>query len=316
MCFGMLSPLSRRSFLSAAVCAGIGAIASTPAASAGASATVSASRLDKSVTVYTGCDGNVVAFAHDEGLLLVDGGSQERSAELLQAIAVETNARPIETLLNTHWHWDHTGSNDTLAAAGATIIAHENTKLWLGTRIISQWEGKTYPPRRPAALPRRTFFHDSERLDVGGQSVEYGYLPQAHTDGDLYVHFPTHNVLVGGGVVAGGRYPLVDFSTGGWIGGMIAALRMLVAKCDDQTRVIPGEGPVRTRADLEAQLEMCRTVASRIAASYFRGDTWDQFVASQPTREFDATWGNPDIFLRTAHASGWWHINEMRRGTF
>jgi len=234
----------------------------------------------------------------------------------LSAVAAQFAGRRVMTVLNTHWHWDHTGSNDAFAAAGATIIAHENTKLWLGTRINSQWENKTYPPRQAAALPRRTFYYDSERLDVGGKPVEYGYLAQAHTDGDIYVHFPTHNVLVGGDVVAGGRYPLIDYSTGGWIGGMIAALRALIAKCDGETRVVPGEGPLRTRSDLEAQLEMCRTVATRIAASYFRGETWEQFVAAKPTSDFDAAWGDPSIFLRTAHASAWWHINEMRRGTF
>jgi cyclase len=317
---GMFAPLSRRSFLNAtlgsAACAGLGGLTSRSATAADRPAGISSTRLDDKLTLLAGGGGNVVSLAYAEGLLLVDGGSQERSAELLRTLAAEFPGRPIRTLLNTHWHWDHTGSNDALAANGAMIVAHQNTKLWLGTRVISQWEGRTYPPRRASALPRRTFFYDSERLDVGGDAVEYGHLVQAHTDGDIYVHFPGHNVLAGGDVVAGGRYPVIDYSTGGWIGGMIAGLRTLIAKCDHETRVVPGEGPLRSRADLEAQLEMCRAVATRIAASYFRGETWKEFAASKPTRDFDATWGTPDLFLRTAHASAWWHINEMRRGSF
>ena len=200
---GMFAPLSRRSFLYAALgsaaCAGIGGLTLRSATAADRPGGISSTRLDDRLTVLAGGGGNVVALAYPEGLLLVDGGSQERSAELLRTLAAEFPGRQIRTLLNTHWHWDHTGSNEALAANGATIVAHENTKLWLGTRVISQWEGRTYPPRRASALPRRTFFYDSERLDVGGDAVEYGHLVQAHTDGDITVTFAEADIVHAGG---------------------------------------------------------------------------------------------------------------------
>jgi glyoxylase-like metal-dependent hydrolase (beta-lactamase superfamily II) len=256
-----------------------------------------------------------VASGGRDGLLLVDGGAADRSAELLERIAAQSGGRRVRTLFNTHWHWDHTGSNEALAKSGATLVAHENTRLWLGTEIASKWESRTYPPRPAGALPTQTFFYGSKQMTAGKEEVEYGYLPQAHTDGDIYVFFPKQNVLVAGGVASGGSYAIADYCTGGWLGGMMAGLKILISKADAQTRVVPGLGPVRTRADLEAQLDLCFTVLARISEGYYKGQTWQQLLESRPTREFDEQWGNPDLFLKTAYEGAWLHINEIRRVT-
>jgi glyoxylase-like metal-dependent hydrolase (beta-lactamase superfamily II) len=236
---------------------------------------------------------------------------------LLKRIFAETGQRRVQQLVNTHWHWDHTGSNEALAKSGAGILAHENTKLWLGTEIISRWEGRTYEPRPASALPTQTFFYDDDAkpLTFGGQKIEYSVMPGAHTDGDIYLFFPRQNVLVGGGVISGGQYPLVDYVTGGWLGGMIGGLKAMLKKGDANTRFVPGSGPLRTRADLEAQIDVCFTALSKIGESYYKGQTWDELVASKPMRDFDARWGNPDTFLRLAYEGAWYHINEIRRVT-
>lgn len=262
-----------------------------------------------------GAGGNVVVAQSADAVLLVDGGLAERSSELLKAVAAQTGKKPIQTLFNTHWHWEHTGSNEALAKAGAKIIAHENTKLWLGAEVISKWESRTYPPRPARALPTQTFYYDAEPLSFGQDTVRYGLLPQAHTDGDIYVFFPSENVLVAGDVVSGGGYPLVDYCTNGWSGGMINGLKTLIKMSDASTRIVPGSGPLRTRADLEAQLDMCFTVLQKISDSYYKGHTWEELVASRPTRDFDARWGNPDLFLRNSYEGAWLHINEIRRVT-
>ena len=270
-------------------------------------------RLSDRLVAITGAGGNVVVSKTADGLLMVDGGLAERSAELLKRVADEFDGARIKALFNTHWHWDHTGSNEALAKQGASIVAHENTKLWLGAEIISRWEDRTYPPRPAKALPTDTFFYDSKHFELGGDTVEYGFLPQAHTDGDIYVFFPNHNVLVAGDVVTGGSYPILDYSTNGWLGGMIRGLRLLLTKIDTDTRIVPGAGPLRTRADVQAQLDMCLAMIGRIGGSYYKGQTWEEFSASNPTREFDAQWGNPDVFLRTAYEGAWQHVNEIRR---
>lgn len=266
------------------------------------------------LTLVQGAGGNVVFATGANDVLMVDGGTAERSAELLKLIAEQTGGKPIKTLFNTHWHWDHTGSNETLAGSGASIVAHENTRLWLSTEVNSRWEDRVYPPR-PKALPNKTFFNDPQRMEFDQQRVEYGHLPLAHTDGDIYVFFPTQNVIVAGDVVSADRYPVVDYSTTGWLGGMIGGLRTLLSLADDRTQIVPGSGSVCGKAAVQAQLDMCLTVLQRIGESYFKGETWEQFVASRPTREFDAKWGDPGQFLRMSYEGAWYHVNEIRRVT-
>jgi glyoxylase-like metal-dependent hydrolase (beta-lactamase superfamily II) len=301
--------------LAAAVSAAVPALLPRRAAATVRAEPISWARLGRDLWVFGGAGGNVVASGGPKGLLLVDGGTQERSAELLKHIAAESGGRKIETLINTHWHWDHTGSNLALARSGARILAHENTRLWLTQEVISKWEGRTYPPLSAKALPTQTFFYGAHEMSTPNGKIEYGYLPQAHTDGDLYVFFPEANVLVAGDVVSGGSYPIADYCTNGWLGGMISALKLLIGKCDGQTQVVPGSGPVRKKADLQAQLDMCFEVLSKIADNYYKGETWGQLVESQPTRAFDARWGNPDVFLKTGYEGAWLHINEIRRVT-
>jgi cyclase len=271
--------------------------------------------LSDSLHLLLGGGGNVVACTGPESVLLVDGGLEQSSAALLAQVAEAAGGRRVELMFNTHWHWDHTGCNAVLGKAGVKIIAHENTRLWLGTRVDSKWEHRIYPPQPARALPTQTFFYGTQKQSFGGQDVEYAIMPQAHTDGDIYVFFPRENVLVAGGVVTGGSYPLPDYCTGGWLGGMVDGLKMILAKADAQTRIISGLGATRSRADVQAQLDMCSSVLSKIGAHYYKGGTWEQFEATKPTAEFDSTWGNPQPFLQMAYDGAWYHVNEIRRYT-
>jgi glyoxylase-like metal-dependent hydrolase (beta-lactamase superfamily II) len=305
---------TRRDTLLAGLGGGVALSASVLSASArAASGPVAATDLGGGLALYGGAGGNVLALRSGDGLLLVDGGLAERSGALLQAVRETQGNGPVRYLFNTHWHLDHTGSNASLAAAGARIVAHENTRLWMGQEIVCAWENRTYPPQPAKALPTETFFYDSKELSLGPARVEYGYLPQAHTDGDIYVRFPAQNVIAAGDVVTGGRYPILDYSTNGWLGGMIDGLKAILAKCDDHTRVVPGTGGLRSKAEVQAQLDMCQAVYKRIADSYYKGETWEQFLAGKPTAEFDAQWGAPDTFLATAYKASWYHITEVRR---
>jgi len=276
---------------------------------------ITTSSVGANMVLLQGSGGNVVALMGSDDVVLVDGGLASSTTDLLAAVAAASRARPVRTLFNTHWHWDHTGSNETLAQSGATLIAHENTRLWLGTEIVSRWENRTYPARPVSALPGKTFFYGAQQLSAAGAKIEYGYLPQAHTDGDLYVFFPEQNVLVAGDVVSGRGYPISDYATGGWLGGMIDSLKILLEKSDAKTKIIPGTGPVLSRAQLQEQLTMSQAVVTSISNSYYKGETWSEFIATRPTQAFDARWGNPDIFLRTAYDGAWGHITEIRRVT-
>jgi glyoxylase-like metal-dependent hydrolase (beta-lactamase superfamily II) len=320
----MVRMLSRRNLLQASLggvaalsggALGLGSLAPRAAFARAPKSALRTTRLADNLLLIEGARGNVVAAQSSDAVLLVDGGVAERSSDLLQAVAAETGKRRITTLFNTHWHWDHTGSNEALAKSTTTIIAHENTKLWLGAEVLSKWENRTYAPRPASALPTQTFFYDAKPLSFGTETVQYGLMPQAHTDGDIYVFFPSQNVLVAGDVVSGGGYPVVDYCTNGWSGGMINGLKSLIKLCDANTRIVPGSGPLRTRADLDAQLDLCFTVLQKISESYYKGHTWEELVASQPTKDFDSRWGNPERFLRNSYEGAWLHINEIRRVT-
>src|SRR5687767_613150 len=186
-------------------------------------------------------EANVVAHTGADGVLLVDGGSAAGSDALMKAASSLPRSARIHTLFNTHWHPEQTGSNERLGKAGATIIAHENTRLWLTIDVTWPWNGKRFDPLPGIAQPNKTFY-ETGKLDSG---VRYGYISDAaHTDGDLYVHFPNQNVVAAGDAVCGEGWPVVDWWTGGWIGGMVGGLHRIMTLCDADTRIVPARGPV------------------------------------------------------------------------
>ena len=282
----------------------------------GGAAFASAPKLGKTplrgrVQLISGAGTNIVVAESADGSLLVDNGP-DVDAKALHKLTKKT-LRPVQAVFNTHWHIDHTGSNDPFGKTGVPIIAHENTKLWMGTVINdAARDGRTYQPRPAKARPTKTFHYGKQTFDFGGKAVDYGYLPLAHTDGDIYVFFPEENVLVAGDVVSLERYPVLDYSTGGWIGGMVDGLKKIVAMTDDQTLVVPGSGPVVSRADVQAQLEMCEAVKDMIVQNYKNSRDFEDLMATNPTQKFDKRWGDPKPFMTQAYRGVWYHLRDIR----
>jgi glyoxylase-like metal-dependent hydrolase (beta-lactamase superfamily II) len=273
-------------------------------------AKIAATKLADNYTLLSGAGSNVLAVTSPEGVLLVDGGSAEYSAELLKAVGELSSGSRVQAMFNTHWHVEHTGANDTLGKGGAKIIAHENTKLWMGAEIVSMWEHRTFQPRPKEARPNTTFY-TTAKMTFGKEEVRYGYLGQAHTDGDIYVFFPGPNILMTGDVFTVGSYPILDYTTGGWIGGLSDATKTLVSVADAQTRVVPGSGPVQAKADLEVQANMCATMRTRFVEMMRKGMSAKDMLAAAPTKEFDAKWGNPELFITNAYPGLWGHVREI-----
>jgi len=262
------------------------------------------------ITILDGGGTNVVAFSTSEGLILVDSGAPKNGDKLLSALKAFAPNAKVQTVFNTHYHLDQTGNNEVFAAAGAKIIAHENTKLWLGTDILVEWENRTYPARPKNALPNQTFY-TTGKMTFGKHEIRYGHLGQAHTDGDIYVFFPAENILITGDVFRVGAYPIPDYCTNGWLGGLANATKALVGLTDAKTRVVPGSGPVQTRAELESQFEMCNTLKNRIAQLMKEGKGANEIIAAAPTKEFDAKWGNPKVFMSVVYRGLWSHVREL-----
>jgi cyclase len=251
-------------------------------------------------------EANVVAQTGANGVVLVDGGSASGSDAVLKAVSGLPGAGPVRTLFNTHWHAEQTGSNERLGKAGATIIAQENTRLWLTQNVTWPWNGKRFAKLPRIAQPNKTFY-DTGKLDSG---VRYGYIPDAaHTDGDLYVHFPNQNVLAVGDALYGEGWPVVDWWTGGWIGGIVGGIQRLQALADANTRIIPARGPVLSLADLKTQLDMYGTIYDRLTQMLNRGRGPTEAVEAKPTKEFDDKMGNPDEFVRRAFESLWAYLS-------
>lgn len=261
-------------------------------------------------------EANVVAHTGGGRVLLVDGVSAGASDALMQAVAGLPGGGPVHTIFNTHWHPEQTGSNERLGTAGATIVAHENTRLWLTTDVTWPWDGRRFVRLPKIAQPNKTFYttgtlstsRDTAAADSSG--IRYGYIPDAaHTDGDLYVYFPEQNVLAVGDVVSGEGWPVVDWVTGGWIGGIVGGLQRLQTLANEETRIVPARGPVLGLTELKAQQEMYGTIYDRLTRLLNSGRGPGEAVEARPTKEFDAQMGNPDEFVRRAFESLWAYLS-------
>ena len=320
--------MKRREFLREAAAATAGAMlfAGRTEASAG-SPTANSTTSDHAATAHSaseltitplggrlflirGGGGNVTLFDSPEGVLLVDGGSPEGSKDVLRLVREHTGRSRVDLLFNTHWHWEQTGANRTLGPAGARILSHENTRLWLGTVVNEKWQQRLYQPLPKPALPNRTFYTTGS-LDFGGETIDYGLMPQAHTDGDIYVHFRKADVLVAGDVVSVGAYPIIDYCTDGWIGGTVNATQTLMKLSGAGTRIIPGTGPVQSRSDLEREHAMLTAVKVHLSQLLAQGLSAKEMLAEGATKPFDAEWGDPTLFVMNAYPGLVEHAYEL-----
>jgi cyclase len=267
--------------------------------------------LPDNIVVLDAHGANSTVLATPDALLVVDGSPAEHAQTLASMIEERWPGRRIDVLFNSNWRPEHTGSNALLGLAPGKILAHENTRLWLGADFYVPWEDRHYSAQPDTALPKETFY-TSGRGDLGGRAFEYAHLPRAHTDGDAIVFFPDDNILVVSDLLSVGGYPVPDYATGGWIGGLEQATRALIDRTDAQTRIVPAVGaPVVGQAALQSQLDLCTAVRERVADAFRRGMSFADFVATSPTREFDAARGNPDQFLELVYEGAWLHVREL-----
>jgi len=253
--------------------------------------------------VLLGQGGNVAVWLGPDGVLLVDDGLAATAPQLLEAVGKISHA-PIRFVVDTHWHPDHTGGNEALARAGAVIVAHESVRERLGlAQLDDETDSRSAPPP-PAALPVVTFA-STAAIYLDGERVDLVHVADAHTDGDVIVRWQTANVVHLGDLFYNGGYPFIELASGGSLAGMVAAIEATLARTDAQTIVIPGHGPVATRAELAAYRDMLVAVGKRVRAAVERGQSLEEVLAGRPTADFDERYGkgaaSPERFVRTLY---------------
>jgi glyoxylase-like metal-dependent hydrolase (beta-lactamase superfamily II) len=288
-----------------AVLAGLAA----PRRSAAQSAQVSPIALNDRLSLITSGGTNVLALSTPDGLVLVDSGAPDRSDALTAALAPLSGGR-VRTVFNTHYHPENTGGNEWLRQGGATILAHENTRLWMATPIWNPAEDRYRPPRPAGAQPTETFRTEGS-MTIGGERLDYGYLIEAHTSGDIYVRFRNANVLAVGDVASPARDPELDYFTGAWIGGRVDAMDRLLALCDDGTRVVPGFGPVMTKGELKAERDVMKAIYDRTVDQVREGDDATDMLKAGVLNGLARTWKDPQRFLYDVQKGLWAHHNKL-----
>jgi cyclase len=237
------------------------------------------------VRVIANVPGNVVVLTTDKGVLLVDSGSPELAATVRQSLG----SAKVQTLFNTHYHADQTGGNALFATGGAEIHAHTITKQWLTAPYYVPAEDRWVKAPPKEAIPKVTFREQGE-LKVGSETVQFGYLLEAHTRGDAYVFFRDSNVLVAGDVSSPERDPVLDWYAGGWLGGRADALDKLAGLVNEKTMVVPAYGPVLTAAQLKAERDYMTKLYDLVADKVHKGnsakDMLDQKVLDTLERKF------------------------------
>jgi len=263
-------------------------------------------------TLFQGAGCNVVAISGPDGALMIDGGRAVNAEALLTAVREATKTTRVHTLINTHWHPDQTGANDAVGRAGGVIVAHEKTKMMLSNTVYNAIGFKTRVPALPeSGRPNKTTRGDgsmewpapSEQSASRGQPIDYGYMPAAHTDGDLFVHVPKLNLLVAGGVVSAEEWPLLDYQNGAWLGGRVRALERLATLVRPDTRVVPASGRMLTGKEIVRHRDIYQKLYSTLIGYLNMGLGPEDTVQRNPLKEYGSEFGDPSAFLYGANRS-------------
>jgi cyclase len=267
--------------------------------------TIRTQRVAEGVYMLMGAGGNIGVSVGADAVFLVDDQFAPLTPKIAAAVAA-ISSKPVRFVVNTHWHWDHTGGNENMGRVGALLVAHENVRRRMSTRQFVEFVKREQLPSPAGALPVITFT-EAVTFHINGDDVSAIHVPHAHTDGDAIVRFQKANVVHMGDVYVTYGYPFIDLSSGGSVNGLLDAVDRILATINDSTKVIPGHGALSNRAGLTTYRGMVGTVRDRVQRLKADGKSLQDAIAARPTAEFDATWGNgfvkPDQFVEMVYTS-------------
>jgi cyclase len=260
--------------------------------------------LGENLTMLSGPGGNVVVLNGPDGKIIVDTFLLPAWPKLKETLD-GLGSQPLKTVIDTHWHFDHTDNNQHLHSVGATVLAHENTKKRMAEEHDSPLMGMHFPASPADALPQQTF-STSQKLQANGEALQLQYFQPAHTDSDIYIHFQKANVIHMGDTFFNGVYPVIDFTTGGKVDGMLVAANQILAMADNNTKIVPGHGPLGNKADLTRSRDLLVVARDRVKKQKDAGKSAQEVVASKPLADLDAKWAGmlpSDLFVQMIYSS-------------
>ena len=261
---------------------------------------IKAEKLNDTTWMLTGAGGNIGLSAGPDAVFVIDDQFAPLAPKIKAAIAAITS-KPVQFVMNTHFHFDHTGGNEALGKDGALIVAHDNVRRRMSSDQLISFIGAQQPTAPKVALPVVTVA-GSLSFHINGDEVHAFHVPNAHTDGDLIVHFRKSDIVHMGDVYFNGFYPFIDSGSGGTADGVIAAVDRVLALATDKTKIIPGHGPLASKKDLQAYRDLLATVTQRIKQLRRDGRSDEQIRAAKPAGEFDAKYGGgfikPEQFVQ------------------
>jgi len=298
---------SRRSFLggTASGLAGL-ALSQWPRS---ARAAVTWAELTPDLTLLTGAGGNVLALATDAGRVLVDSGVAADVPELT-SVLFQWLDDPIVAVFNTHWHPEQVGGNEAFGRAGAVVHAHVKTRQRLAAGYYLEDQERYAAPLPAAGVPTETFYRNAD-FRFGSSTIECAYMIEAHTDGDIAVLFPDANVIAIGGVISPAQDPEFDWFGGGWLGGRLDAYDMLFANSDADTRFVPAQGPVVSRAELQAEYDMLLVLFDRMVEHVRLGETPEDMLEAGVLDGLARNINDPDRLIYSLNKGFWAHQNKL-----
>ncbi len=250
---------------------------------------IKTTKLTDTIYMLVGAGGNIGLSVGPDAVFMIDDQYAPLTPKIEAAIKAIT-PKPVTFLVNTHWHGDHTGGNANMTKLGAIVVAQDNVRKRMSSEQFMDFMRSKVDASPKDALPVVTF-SQTMNFHLNGDDIAAFHVPAAHTDGDSIIHFRKANIIHMGDTFFNGFYPFIDYSSGGTPDGFIAAAERVIAIADDKTKIIPGHGPLATKADLVAYRDMLAGTVGKIKALVKQGKTLEEIVAAKPTAEFDERWG-------------------------
>jgi len=273
----------------------------------------SLSEIGSDIYLVQGPAGNTLVAADTDGLILIDGVPAEYAREYLGFVREETGQHDIKTLMLSHWHPEVTGLNAILGPQGVEIIAHENTRQWLGTTIRERGEKILHTPLPENHLPVTTFYWGSIDVPFRGDVIEVGYLLQSHTDGDIYAYFREADVLFTGPVIRTDGWAAVDESTNGFIGGITDAYDTLGTIVGEGTVIVPSSGELIGKTEFDELAVLYEGLKEEMVVLLRQSRGPDEVLMANPAQGLKPQWGDPSEFLDEGFRSFYGHLRNGRQ---